>query len=127
MINTTIVGADDLLKILSNMKATEAKKAVRKGSRAAAKIIAAQAKADAPKHTGLLSKNIKVKALARSRRYTGCTVKETSDHAGFTEFGTKDQKGQHAFEKAFNQVKDSAKSEFINVMKTEIEQSLGGK
>jgi HK97 gp10 family phage protein len=120
MINTTVEAAE-LLAALQALSKTVAKGAIRRGSRAAAKVVQAEAKKLTPVITGQLARNIQVRALPRSRRYVGCTVKEQAPFAGFVEFGTKRSKGSHAIETAFENVKDQAQSVFIDTIKEQIE------
>lgn len=120
-INTQVNGIDEIKAMLKDLGKTKAKACIRKGSRAAAKIVQKEVIAKAPSLTGTLKRNIKVRSLARSRRWVGSKVIETSPHAGFTEFGTKYIKPGNAVKEAFESVKSQAEDEFIKVILEEIE------
>ena len=99
-------------------KATRA--GIRKGTRAGAKIVAAVAKALAPKVTGGLARTIKVRALPRSRKWIGTMARLVNDGAvywgGFVNYGTKRIKARRFLNRAAEQTKTEATEEAIRVM-----------
>lgn len=106
-----LTGSDDLRRKLAGLKDKDVKAAVRKGTRAGAKLMAAETRKAAPSKSGLLRKSIKVRALKRSRKRIGHMVAvKLPDgavkvpYAGFVEFGTKRMK---AVEFAKDAAKDS--------------------
>lgn len=122
----TIVGMDELLAKLQALKKTEAKKALRKGTRAGAKIVAKAAKQNAPHHTGKLEKQVKVRSLTRSRRWTGVNVQLEIFYGAFQELGFKHTGGKevaakHFLLKAATDTREQALSEAMQVIKGEIE------
>lgn len=75
MIKIEIRGDRELARKFDRLSKTSQKKtALRKGARAAAKIIQKEAKQLAPKDTGLLRNSIKVRSLKRSRVWVGARV-----------------------------------------------------
>jgi hypothetical protein len=68
------VGAGALAKKLEGLTSNETKAVIRGGAREALKPIQRQAQLDAPKETGTLRKNIKIRSLKRSRRRIGARV-----------------------------------------------------
>ena len=120
MMNTNLVGSEELRRKLQDLVKKDLKAALRKSTRAAAKIIQQAAIAAAPEATGVLKRNIKVRSMKRSRKFTGTQVIEKSPHAGFTEFGTKFIKGGHSIEGAFEQVKGQAEATMLSILNDEI-------
>lgn len=98
MLEITITGIDKIDKKLASLPEKTLKKLAKKAVRTALKPIQIAAKAKAPKDTGELRKNIKVRAMTRLRDkkatigvqviagqdFTGPTF-----HGGFQEFGWK--------------------------------------
>ena len=76
MVNRTyfFVGTGKLAKKLEGLTSNETKNVIRGGCRDALKPIQRQAKIDAPRDTGTLSKEIKIRALKRSRKRMGARV-----------------------------------------------------
>lgn len=82
-VNISVLGDRALERKLSRLKAATQKKIVRKALRAAAKPIRDDAKANAPVDEGDLRKNIKVRAMRRSRVRLGVIVRTgTRDEMG---------------------------------------------
>ena len=77
---------DDLEKSIRN-------KAIKKGQRAGAKILAAEIRRQAPERTGLIKVSIKVRAGKRRKNVTSMQVTIANEnrlfYIGFIEFGTR--------------------------------------
>ncbi len=120
----SVTGDKELLTKLSKLRKTQAAKAIRKGSRAGSKVVQAKEKEDAPEITGALKREIKVRALKRSRRWTGTQV--TMRVAGgvpygsFVDQGTKRMKARHFVKRAVEEAKDAAGREFVDGIASEI-------
>lgn len=71
------------------LKTTKMRAAVRKGTRAGAKVAQAEAKGRFPVLTGKARRGIKVRALPRSRRWIGHQVRLSVFYAAHVEYGTK--------------------------------------
>ena len=71
----SIEGFAELQKRLNDLPKKLRNGAIRKGTRAGAKILQAKLKEATPKRTGAAAKAIKVRSLKRSRRYVGATVR----------------------------------------------------
>jgi HK97 gp10 family phage protein len=92
-----VKGVDVLLERLAKLRKTELKAAIRKGSRAGCKIIAARVQASVPRRSGRGARAYKVRALPRSRKWTGAKVTakvagEPAFYLGFLELGTVERK-----------------------------------
>lgn len=81
-----VTGDAEINRKLAALAGPTAKAAIRKASRAALRPVAAAAKANAPRRTGLLSRSIKIRAMPRSRQRFGSMV--TSSGSG-RQFGGK--------------------------------------
>lgn len=97
-ISIELIGARELDRILRRIAAKDAKAALRKGSRAGAKIITAKAKTLAPVRKegkgGTLRRAIRTRSAKRSRRYVGAVstigkgfFKSETFYGAFIEFG----------------------------------------
>jgi HK97 gp10 family phage protein len=139
----SIVGMDGLLASLRGLAGDKiAKAALRKALRAAAKPIQKQGVANAPvrqepypagtknRSPGTLRKNIKVRAMRRSRKGIGIMVSSSGQknvfagdayYGGFLEYGTATISPRPFMRPAFDSKKDVAKLSAIEVMQTEIE------
>jgi HK97 gp10 family phage protein len=93
-----VTGSEELNRKLADLKGSKAKQAIRKASREALRPVAAAAKANAPRRTGLLAQSIKVRALKRSRVRVGSQVTANGAnkkfngrqfYGGFQEYGWK--------------------------------------
>ena len=97
------------------------KDGIRKGTRAGAKIVLAAVKRLAPVRTGATVKNIKVRALPRSRKWIGTMTRLANDgtilYGGFVNYGTKRQRAQRYLNDAADEVRESATDEAIRVMR----------
>jgi len=93
MAKTTLIVTGDkrLNRKLAKLKGPEGKKVIRKASRAAMKVYQFAAKQNAPSRTGTLKKQIKVRAMKRSRVKVGTMVRATGDgfYGNFLELGTR--------------------------------------
>lgn len=136
--NVVIFGAQQLDFKLRRLAAKDAKKAIRKGTRAGSKIVTAKAKKLAPVESGLVRRAIRTRALKRSRNTIGTITvlgkaffKGASFYGAFVEFGhkigsrklptRKEVAGQHFIERAAKQVGRKAGEEAVRVMAREIE------
>jgi HK97 gp10 family phage protein len=123
-----VQGAEQLQQKLSELSKTHAKAAIRKGTRAGAKIVQAEAKNRVPVRTGRLKKGLKVRAMPRKKNYVGTMVRlaDTGEvfYGGFVEFGTKYIKPRHYLENASKAVKDAALNKAITEAKAEIERRM---
>ncbi len=121
-----LTGADELRRKLQGLANKDAKAALRKGCRAGAKVVAAEARKTAPNKTGLLRSSIKVRALKRSRKRLGYTVvvklpegAVQIPYGGFVEFGTKHSRAvafakeaaRESSDEAFRRVTEEAAAE----------------
>ena len=120
-----IQGMDKLLAKLNSLKKTVAKKAINKACRTAGKMVQAVAKRLTPKgSTGLLERGIKVRAIPRSRIWTGVNIQlqiVTVPYASFEELGTKFILPRGFLKQAAKQTKSQAISMALELIKTDIE------
>lgn len=122
-----VEGSKELIAKLNALKKTDAKAAIRKGTRAGAKIVQAAAKELAPVDTGKMRDAIKVRSLPRSRVWTGTDVKlDNADtyYYSFVELGTKRSKATGFLKDAAEQSKDEAIDVAIEITKEEIERRM---
>lgn len=95
MVSVTMKGDKEIARILNDLEKKMRDKIVRKMSRGAAKIIQKEEKATAPRRTGTLANDIRVKAMKRSRKKgakVGVLITLTTKkvpYASFIEYGTK--------------------------------------
>lgn len=88
-------GDDELRQKLRSLTSKDAKAALRKGTRAGAKIVAAEDKDAVPNLSGNLRASVKVRALKRSRRWVGHAVvlnaisKRGVPYSAFVNYGTR--------------------------------------
>jgi HK97 gp10 family phage protein len=68
-IRIKLVGDKELLRKLDRLQKKDARKAIRRGLRAGAKILAVETKRLVPKVTGAIKRAVRVRAGKRSRRY----------------------------------------------------------
>lgn len=120
----TLSGDKKLKRKLKGLR-TKIKGAVRKGSRAGAKIIQQEAKNNAPKDTGKLKKAIKVRALPRSRVYIGAQVIiQNTPYAGPVEYGTEKMEATEFYKRAVDTVGDIALEQTANIIAQEIRNAV---
>jgi HK97 gp10 family phage protein len=124
-----ITGVEKLIEKLQTLKKTKSKAALRKGARAGAKIVATAAKRLAPRRTGDLARGIKVKALRRSRVWTGVAIELKAKDVGkdvdtfyapFVELGTKNMEAVHFLERAAKQNERAAIGKALEIIEQEI-------
>jgi len=96
MANIEIQGTRELAAVLRSIPENEARRAIRRGTRAGQKIIARAAARLAPKRTGALALSIRVRAMKRRRSRVGTVVvtgkslfEGETYYGGFQEFGWK--------------------------------------
>jgi HK97 gp10 family phage protein len=106
-----------LIRKLNTLKSTTAKSAIRKGTRAGAKITQAAARRLAPVRSGALRKGLKVRSLPRSRRWVGTTLRLTSFYVKFIEYGTKKMEGKRFLRAAVEESKDQALATTIELIR----------
>lgn len=94
-----VEGVEELMAKLKEV-GKKAKPALRRGCRQGSKVIQKQAKDDAPKVTGDLRRAIKVRALKRSRKYVGTTVKMEIRYGSFVNLGTRKMKARAFLQQA---------------------------
>ena len=115
-----LIGEEALRKKLDGLKKTDAKAALRKGTRAGCKVIQKRGQELAPKRTKRLARNIRVRALPRSKKWVGTMVRGTNYkgdefYGAFQEFGwrhgprklgdkRKKIEGKHFMERAVKEV-----------------------
>lgn len=121
-----LTGDKRLLDKLNQLKKTDAKAAIRKGTRAGAKIVQARAKQSAPIRTGTLRQSIKVRALPRSRKWTGTMARAQVFYGAFLEYGTKHIKARHYMRQATDDTKQQAMTVALDMIRDEVERRLLG-
>jgi hypothetical protein len=98
MAAVVLTGSRELNEKLQQLRGPKQKVAIRKASREALKPVAEQVKSTAPKRTGKLARQTKVRALTRSRSKigsrvtvsgTGNSFKGKTFYGGFIEYGWK--------------------------------------
>ena len=114
-------GSEELIAKLANLKKTVAKRAINKGCRQGSKAIQTAAKRIAPHRTGKLETAIKVRALPRSRVWTGTRVTLQIAYGAATEYGTHKETGRHFLKQAAAQAGQSAMNTAIETIQGEIE------
>jgi HK97 gp10 family phage protein len=124
-------GDKELVQKLESLKKTHAKSAIRKGSRAGCKLVAARVKQSVPTRTGTLKGQIKVRSWPRSRRWTGTQVTTTvaggpAYYGAFVELGHKTRRGKKIegkffIRQAFKDTQESTLAIFLDTMAAEIE------
>jgi len=124
----TVKGVDKVNKKLDSLKKKVLKKAIRKGSRAGAKIVQSKARDLAPVKTGALKKGLKVRALPRSRRYVGTMVRlaDTGEvfYGAFVDLGTHRIEARHFLKQAADDEKERAINTALAIIKKVIEQGM---
>jgi HK97 gp10 family phage protein len=124
----TIRGLGKLTRQLRKLEPKNARKAIRKAARAAAKPVQIKAKDLAPVDTGLLRKEIKVRAVKRSRQRIGVRVTignrnfvGDTFYGGFQEFGWTTVNGRRVPGKHFLEAAaDDNKSRVREIFKREL-------
>ena len=137
-ISIKLVGAERLQRMLKDVPAKDAKKAIRTGARAGSKIITAKAKQLAPVRSGAVRRAIRTRAAERRRRYVGTVTRigagffvgkefygsfaELGHHVGNRKLGAarKWVEGQSFMRRAASQNKDRAARKAIVIIIREI-------
>ncbi|MBI3713839.1 MAG: HK97 gp10 family phage protein [Burkholderiales bacterium] len=83
MSNPFIFGDKELIAKLQNLRKSELKKAIRKATREVCKKIQGKAKSAMPTVTGNSKRQLRVRSLKRSRKYTGTRVTIGEDNGKF--------------------------------------------
>lgn len=74
-LDVRLEGADELKRALLELPRVVARKVVRQAAREAGRPIEAQAKREAPDDTGTLKRSIKLRAIKRTRKLIGVTIR----------------------------------------------------
>lgn len=126
----TIKGDKELIRKLDKLAKKDIKKAIRKGSRAGAKVVQREAKSIAPKDSGQLAKSIKVRSLKRSRSTIGTTASNAfrgteQFYGAFQEYGYTSRGGNKIEGKGFmKQASDNVGEKALRVMIDEMKQVI---
>jgi HK97 gp10 family phage protein len=128
MANFTITGIKEIDRALQELEKNVAKKVIRQAMRKAMKPVKQQVEANAPRVTGKLAGNVKIKAIKKSRTKIGIRVqigaKEFTGetfYGAFLEYGTKDIPAKGFMRQAFDSAKEEAKGIAIEEIKKGIE------
>jgi HK97 gp10 family phage protein len=125
----TIAGLAEIERAFRELPKTPAKKVVRQGVRAGAKVIHAGVVSSTPSDSGRLKKSFKVRAArARSRNVIAVGVASGAGqfpppkgyYGAAHEFGTSEQPGQHSAARGF----DAKASEAVKVVETTIAEGI---
>lgn len=122
----TINGTQQLIAKLQGLKNTRIKAAIRKGSRAACKVIQAAAVANMPVRRGVAKRSLKVRALPRSRTRVGTQLTSKVEgtaarHISFIELGTKRMAAREPIKRAVKQTRAAAGQAVIDAITRELE------
>ena len=126
MASVYLTGDVDLARKLRGLKAVHAKAAIRKGTRAGSKDVQAEAKRTVPVRTGALRRSIKVRALKKSRRHVGHTVRLDKFYGAFLEYGTKRITPREFLKQAAASIKDRAFRTALDIISVEITKRMTG-
>jgi HK97 gp10 family phage protein len=123
-----ITGIKEIDRALAELEKNTAKKVIRQAMRKACKPLKAQVEADAPRVTGTLASNVKIKAIKKSRTKMGIRVQiGAKDYTGktfyaaFVEYGTSKMPAKGFMRKAFDDRKEEAKGIAIEEIRKGIE------
>ncbi len=126
-------GVPELLAKLQRLEKKDAAASLRKGTRAAAKVVLKAAKSNAPVLTGALKGMLKVRAKKRKRNQVGHLVDlqipegAKTFYPGFQEYGlnrTRHMAAKHYLKQAFESEKDSAANKAIEIATAEIQRRM---
>lgn len=146
-VDISVYGVKEIQQALSNLAHKDAKKAMRKGLKAGAKLIQQQAKANAPQKTGALKRSLKAR-VGRSRGDSVVVIVGSGKkwfvgdtfYAAFQEFGwshgkrpsrfkkategdtRKEVEGKHFVEQAYDTTKQTALTTAIDATKKAIDE-----
>ncbi|HAN97625.1 MAG TPA: hypothetical protein DCQ98_09455 [Planctomycetaceae bacterium] len=145
-VTIVVTGDREINAMLARLDGPRAKSAIRQGARHALRPVLAAAKRHAPKDTGTLGKNIKLRALKRSRARIGARVTSggktstgkstdyTGDayHGAFQEFGWTPGKrggkrgtkvaGKHFMKRAADESEAEAMRRYREFLKQKVEE-----
>ena len=117
-------GTAELIAKLKAMKGAKAKAVLRKSTRAQAKVIAARAKTEWPTKSGETVRNIKVRALKRSRTRIGHTVRlqvaSPTPYRSYVELGTRHMKPRGALKRTAETLGHSAVNAVLEAIEKEV-------
>ncbi len=125
-VNVTVTGDAEVDRKFAETFIFEARKLVRKASRAGAKELLKEAKARVPVRTGVLKKALKVRALKRSRFnkispgarvIAGSPARGPAYYAHMVEFGTVRMRARPFLRPAMEETKAAVKAAFRDTLK----------
>ena len=128
-VTMVLTGDKALNRKLKKLTGKDAKAVVRKATRPALKPVLQEARADAPVKTGQLKKNIKIRALPRSRSSLGSRVTSglgknansgDAFYGAFLEYGTKRIEAKRFMKGAA----EKKRSQVLNIYKKEVGQNI---
>jgi HK97 gp10 family phage protein len=140
--NITIKGSKAIERAFRELPSKLARKAIRQGLRAGAKIVRDGAVADAPEDTGLTRKAIKVRSgRSRKNRFSMAVIigkgnyKGATFYGAFQEFGwetgsrkspnRREVPGKHFMRRAMESKRDAAESAILETIADGIEREAG--
>lgn len=123
-----VTGDKEINRNLARFEANVQKKAIRKATRQAAKFVLADARAMAPRDTGLLESSLKVRAIRRTRTGKVGHSVQTGErtfggetfYGAFQELGTRYMQEDPFMRPALWSNEMPVKQEFINEIRAEI-------
>jgi HK97 gp10 family phage protein len=130
MFNFRLTGQKAVARAFKKLPAKMAKKGIRKGLRAGAKIMANQIKVEAPKETGLLKKQVKVRARKRSTKFIGVNASavdpktQNEFYGNFIEYGSNNIDKNPFVENSFQKSKKQAETIAAKTIKSETDKLL---
>ena len=128
-VTVTTTGFPELDRKLKKLKGTEGKKVVRKSARTALKPVLQESRSLAPSDTGFLKRNIKVRALPRSRKVFGARVTSgrgknansgDAFYGAFLEFGTRNIKPR----RFMKQAADRKRTQALRIYQNELRKNI---
>lgn len=115
-----LTGDKEVDRKLLALKTTKMKAVVRRGTRAGAKLVQADAKLRFPKDTGAAARSLKVRALPRSRRWIGHQVTTKVFYAGHVEYGTRHIVAREKLKESAKLMRAAAVAEARRVIRAEL-------
>jgi HK97 gp10 family phage protein len=122
-----IRGVDEIARAFRELPKTAAKKVIRQGVRAAARVALAQARTTVPVRTGALKRDLKVRAAPEKLRRRGIIAldvlmgegdyKGRSFYGSFVEYGTIEQPPQRFMERALTASEGPARARAAAVIR----------
>lgn len=126
--SVVLTGSDELNRKLARLKSKDAKKAIRKASRAALRPVLEAVKAKAPKRSGKLRRSLKIRALPRSRSRVGARVTTGGKarqfagetfYGGFQEYGWKSGNRKNPGKRFMKQSASAKKQRALSIYASE--------